>query len=343
MCRNKPYTKPCHLLFLGLTVTCLFHSVDSFLPLKNYHHHTPATFGLEKPSVTLFEQQKNDNDGGGNPLKALFNPYESKIPKEIEREIYEAEGNTAAAQDRTTRVGFYTLLAVLGVGMAFFNFFISQLRVSETPDGSLFDLADSSFAWVDGNFLTQFFFMNKIGGGLCLLFGAGAGLLAEAELDTRRINAEKIYDELVRRREKKEQKAAAAPSKKKKKKRKSTKESKRLNALVEVMEESDASTTPEPVQAEAEVAPKNSSAELETTESTDASGDTKDEGLFEKVKGFYERADTMAASQALLLNKKLEDAGVLDKITDETGLKVVGKEQAAAAAAKEESSKPTEK
>jgi hypothetical protein len=37
----------------------------------------------------------------------------------------------------------------------------------------------------------------------------------------------------------------------------------------------------------------------------------------------------MAASQALLLNKKLEDAGVVEKITDETGLKVIGKEEAA--------------
>jgi len=37
----------------------------------------------------------------------------------------------------------------------------------------------------------------------------------------------------------------------------------------------------------------------------------------------------MAASQALLLNKKLEDTGVIEKITDETGLKVIGKEEAA--------------
>jgi hypothetical protein len=31
----------------------------------------------------------------------------------------------------------------------------------------------------------------------------------------------------------------------------------------------------------------------------------------------------------LIMNKKLEDAGVLEKITDESGLKVVGKEEAA--------------
>jgi hypothetical protein len=39
--------------------------------------------------------------------------------------------------------------------------------------------------------------------------------------------------------------------------------------------------------------------------------------------------DSMATSQALLLNKKLEEEGILEKITDETGLKVIGKEAAA--------------
>ena len=33
-----------------------------------------------------------------------MNPYESKIPKEIEKDIYAAEANTEAARDRNTRV-----------------------------------------------------------------------------------------------------------------------------------------------------------------------------------------------------------------------------------------------
>ena len=37
----------------------------------------------------------------------------------------------------------------------------------------------------------------------------------------------------------------------------------------------------------------------------------------------------MAASQALLLNKELEDRGVVEKITDESGLKIIGREAAA--------------
>lgn len=50
-----------------------------------------------------------------------------------------------------------------------------------------------------------------------------------------------------------------------------------------------------------------------------------DGGILGSIMGFYKKADSMAASQALLLNKELEDRGILEKITDETGLKVVGK------------------
>jgi hypothetical protein len=56
--------------------------------------------------------------------------------------------------------------------------------------------------------------------------------------------------------------------------------------------------------------------------------DGKDEGVLGKIKSLYNEADKMAASQALLLNKELEDMGVLEKITDESGLKVIGKEAA---------------
>ena len=55
----------------------------------------------------------------------------------------------------------------------------------------------------------------------------------------------------------------------------------------------------------------------------------QEDGILGKIKGFYDKADQMAASQALLLNKELEDKGFVEKITDETGLKVVGREKAA--------------
>ena len=52
-------------------------------------------------------------------------------------------------------------------------------------------------------------------------------------------------------------------------------------------------------------------------------------GILGTIQNFYQRADSLAASQALLLNKKLEEQGLIEKITDETGLKVIGKQEAA--------------
>ena len=312
-------------------------------PADAFCLHQPSTFRVQQVAstsagwrspggrrTTLWEQKNDDASTSSNPLGFLMNPYESKIPKEIEKDIYAAEANTEAARDRNTRVAIYTLVAIVGVLMAFFNFFISQLRVSETPDGLPFDLNDSTFAWVDDNFLTQLFFMNKIGGGFSLLLGAGAGLLAEAELDTRRINAEKIYEELVRRREEKERKVAT-PKKSKKKKRKGTKESKRLGALVEVMDDTASNDSGESVEVVSDETQQSSSEPSKGMPVEEPVSDTQEkgnEGIIGKIKGFYERADSMAASQALLLNKQLEDAGVLEKITDESGLRVVGKEAA---------------
>ena len=48
----------------------------------------------------------------------------------------------------------------------------------------------------------------------------------------------------------------------------------------------------------------------------------KKESLVDKAQNFYKKADEMAAAQALLLNKDLEEKGLLKKITDVTGLKV---------------------
>jgi len=60
-------------------------------------------------------------------------------------------------------------------------------------------------------------------------------------------------------------------------------------------------------------------------EVVEESSSSNNDGIFGAITGFYKKADSMAASQALLLNKELEDRGILEKITDETGLKVVGK------------------
>ncbi|KAL7566555.1 hypothetical protein ACA910_000625 [Epithemia clementina (nom. ined.)] len=312
-----------------------------------------------QPLLLSFGNDNNDdnNNSNKNPFSFFINPYNSKIPKEIENEIYQAEGNTSAAKDRTVRVGLYAALAILGVGMAFFNAFLSELRSSPTPPADLelppFALETSPFAWVqDYGIVTQFLFLNKLGGLCSLLLGAGAGLLAEAELDTRRINAEKIYQEWLRRRAEKEKQLQRSrgnnnntgiPQKTKKKKRLGTRESKRMGALAEVVlvddddddDDDDESNTSQNATRQETTSTATikqpttttaAAAAAATTTTTEAET-TKSGGMLDSLQEFYNRADSMAAQQALLLNKKLEDAGVLEKITDETGMRVVGKQQ----------------
>lgn len=252
-----------------------------------------------------------------------LSPYESKIPEELKEEIYAAEANTAAASDRGQRVALYALVALIGIGFAFFNGFLTELRSSSPDGGPGVDLTEAGFGWVLDNFLFHFLFTNAIGGGICLLGGAGAGLMAEAEFDTKRINAEKIYEEMVRRRDtkakKKNKNVSTATGRKK---RRPGKEAKRLSALSEVVLDD---TKSDDFMEE----PKDVSQTV--TEVPVDEGSTKEEnkGVFGGLKDFYEKADSMAASQALLINKQLEDAGVVEKITDETGLKVIGREEAA--------------
>lgn len=254
------------------------------------------------------ETSQNDT---GRGIFDFFSPYESKIPKEIQAEIYEAEGRTPAAKDRTTRVILYTSLGVICVLFAFFNGFLTELRNTPNPDGVIVPLADLGFGWVSENAISSFLFMNKLGGGLCLLIGGGSALLAEAEFDTRRITAEKIYEEMVRRRSERDSKPQQATQTKKKKRR-----NKKLEALAEVLATKDETLG---AQIEKDVSPPVP---------TEAAPQQKSENIFDKMKDMYKKADTMAASQALLLNKKLEDEGILEKITDESGLKVVGKDAA---------------
>lgn len=328
-----------------VSILSFFSPIDALLCQVPDGNRVPTLTKECAPTRVLFRKltssclsvQSND-DGDRNPLSYLLNPYNSKIPKEIAKDIYQAEANTAAAKDRKARVAWYSLLAVVGLFFGFFNYFISELRFSETPDGVPFDLEGSSFAWVDGNSLTKFLFMNKIGGALSLLFGAGSGLLAEAELDTRRINSEKIYEELIRRREGKEKGQAVAAQPKRKKKRRSTKETKRLGALVEVMDRVDdggiGSGTNQSVAATKDsdgnksVAASTRTSDNESEVTREAAPNQNTNKFVDKIKGFYEQADNMAASQALLLNKRLEDSGIIEKITDETGFRVVGREEA---------------
>lgn len=149
------------------------------------------------------------------------------------------------------------------------------------------------------------------------------------QLRGRRENVEKIWQEVQKRKQEREQGGGSRKKKKGggKNKKKLQKQAKRLSALSEVMAVDDGVSDQQITAAKEAEAP----AEMSPS-AAEAAGDDqkKDEGgIVGKIKGFYEQADSMAASQALLLNKELEERGVVDKITDESGLKVIGREAAA--------------
>ena len=346
-------------LVVFFTILLVFStSVSAFLsPLNAPRHHnvglssdtTTTNFLLQcrpfqSTSLTRLHEEKDGNNGGGGPFDFL-SPYDSKIPPELKDEIYKAEANTAAAKDRGQRIAIYSVVAFVGVLCAFFNFFLSELRTGADGVPGV-DLATAGFGWVEGNFVTSFLFLNKIGGGICLLGGAGAGLLAEAEFDTKRINAEKIYEEMVRRRDakggKKSDKSSPSSSGSKKKKRRSGKESKRLTALSEVVSD-DPSTAAEQALAPGDVDEDDVTVDVDVPVESKEGQKDEGKGVLGQIKDFYNRADSMAASQALLMNKKLEDAGIVEKITDESGLKVIGREEAAKLKEKQQQSKSNEK
>jgi hypothetical protein len=317
------------LVQIGRLLLLLF---GYFLPTVQAWVSPPTKSFLIRPAASSTSTTTSSLNGWLDSLS----PYESKIPEELKDQIYLAEGNTPAAKERGQRVGLYALVAFIGILFAFFNGFLTELRADGADGSPGVDLADSGFGWVLDNFLFSFLFTNKIGGAICLLGGAGSGLLAEAEFDTKRLNAEKIYEELERRRDSKtkkklKKKTPVASTATGKKKRRPGKQAKRLVALSEVVledkEPTAAATSKELVEA---------TTETETKETEEKKKEDKKGGVFGGIKDFYNQADSMAASQAMLLNKSLEDAGVVEKITDETGFKVIGREEAAKLKAQKE-------
>jgi hypothetical protein len=360
-----PIILTCFLMCMAEKVVCGLTTTTSQSTSKHRYFWNNRNRFCQRQSILQVygtNDQRNDDSDESQIVERkekgifdlIFNPYESKIPKEIEKDIYEAEGNTSAAKDRTQRITYYAIAAFTGVLMAFFNGFLTEIRSSPTPDGTIpsDDILDTiGFGWVYTNILFTFLFTNKIGGILCLLTGGACGLLAEAEYDTRRINAEKIYDEILRRRASKDttklgtatKKNTSSSSTKSSNRRRSGKEAKRINALTEVafdLSLKDTTTAKEKqptADSEKDVndtvpdrvlvvdSINNNSDDNDKSISNGANENNKNNNIFSQMKDLYQQADTIAATQALLLNKKLEDEGILPKITDETGLKVIQK------------------
>jgi hypothetical protein len=299
----------------------LYTTILALILAESSGFTSPRTVYLASSSTQLYKEVERYDDGTikKGPLEFIMDPKPTKIPPELKDEIFKAEGNTEAARQRQGRVLNYTILAVILVGCAFSNVFLTEFRSTVAEEaGRPISLDDVGWGWVEMNSVFKFFLTSKIGGAVALIGGATSGMMVEAEVDSQRENAEKIWSELEKRRLSKEQRASKKKKTKKggppppsKKKRSST-QKKRLAALSEVILEDE----PESVQVDPEAEEV-----IEVEE--------KEDGLMGKIKEFYSKADSMAASQALLLNKELEDKGVLDKITDESGLKVIGKDAAA--------------
>jgi len=88
-----------------------------------------------------------------NRLLEFLDVYKSKIPKELEEEIYLAEANTEAAKDRGQRVALYIVLSIVGVSIASFNGFLTEMR----SDSNFSDLEQARFNWVGANPIFSFF------------------------------------------------------------------------------------------------------------------------------------------------------------------------------------------
>jgi hypothetical protein len=315
------------LLLLGTS----WESVNAFTITTKIFLNTR----FQSPSRLYVERDSDGNIRKG-PLEFLLDPKPTKIPPDLKDEIYRAEANTPAAKERQGRVIAYTIVAMILVGCAFFNVFLTELRSTVTEasgdsDGTLASLSDIGWGWVQENGILQFILATKVGGAFAIVGGAGSAMMMEAEIDSQRANAEKIWEELEKRRRQGPSESQKGSFKKKAsspavssggtKNKVSGARTKRLAALAEVIREN-TKVSASNLSEDKVMETKNDETDMEPMSS-------KDNGLLGTIKGWYEQADNMAAAQALLLNKELEDRGVLDKITDETGLRVIGKEAAA--------------
>lgn len=259
--------------------------------------------------------------------------FESKIPKELRAEIYQAEAKTPAAQGRQNRILGYGASAFVFLVLGLANVIFTSMKTTGM------DLEEVGYGWSQNFLLTG----STIGGYIDIIMAGLLGTMVELENKTKEETAERIYEELERRkqemqrkrqnREKKRLGAQTSYSTSKGGKKSSAKKAKRLAALAEVIVE-DSPESQSKSKSKSVAVETNSAATTTSTEEVSKEPETKTEeegGIMGKLKNFYKQADTLAASQALLLNKKLEEEGLVDKITDETGLKVIGKEAAAKA------------
>lgn len=235
---------------------------------------------------------------------------DSKIPKEYRAEIYAAEAKTPAAQGRSKRILTYSSTALV-----FFVLGVSNVILTTMKENGV-DLSLQGYGWTN-----SIPFLSTSWGGFFDILAAGLlGTFVELENRTKEDVAEQIWDEFEKRKidaqkpKKVEQRGLG------KKKKKLSKSQKRFAAISEVSIEEDNQVNEKISESTTTVAT------TDEIKKEDPLPSEEDGTIFTKVKKFYNEADQMAASQALLLNKALEEKGMVDKITDESGLKVIGKD-----------------
>jgi hypothetical protein len=122
-----------------------------------------------KQSRIILTGTSDDQGTKTNKKKPLI--FQSSIPKEVRKKIYEAEGNTQAAKDRTVRMIVYILLAFLGSLLGIGNGVLTEVLSSEssTDTATIVQLQDNLF-------------LTTKWGGIIALISAGVfGTLAELE------------------------------------------------------------------------------------------------------------------------------------------------------------------
>jgi len=222
-----------------------------------------------------------------SPSTKLARTSLSAIPDEYRGVITEAEGKTAAAGERKTRLFCYGA----GTGLSITLGVVSAAAMGGNPSAIV----------IAGNL------PGGVGIGGCAidaLLAAFFGTFVYLELQTAEQSRERIYDEMMKRSGKgvkKNDATGVTNGKDKKKRKKGGKRGRGMGEIAALSEEEE----------KGEVGTKGEG------------GGKK--SIMDTAKDFYKQADDMAASQALLLNKELEERGVLEKITDDTGLKVVDK------------------
>jgi len=327
----------CIFFLLSISVTKAFNVIlnekrSLLVPTRSHTStsilRTPTVAKIQAhrhhPTPPLHQSSKDEGEKDkGLSIENILQPWKVDIPDEYRNKLMTAEANTPAGKERKQRMNFFISGTLAGFVISSANIYLTTIREYENASSFADDvifLNEQGYDWVTSNPVLSFFLLNGIGGGLGLLLFGACGTMVELEQRTKSESAQKIWDELVRRRESTEGKGKAAKKRNKQKKR--AKQRKRMEALSEVIGETTIVGDDNSAVAEAE-----SSVDTATT-TVVKEEEKKGGGILDKMKGFYDQADSMAASQALLLNKKLEDEGLIDKITDESGFRVIGKEAA---------------